>query len=476
MRHATQLRLFSSPSTPISRSDHAAPSRTPPEGLHFERTSTLCGQNMERFKVTSLGGGKKYGAANVEEDFGKVENGDDTKSDHALDDASVMVEPASGPSTPPPAGNDTRPIVDGKEDNAEMYSAHNLYLYDEEMQGRPKVAAFLSSLGDYSATIEAAPADPDSKSHQAKGGAQMGTLIGVYLPCMQNIFGTLLTSISMSAVATNGVVPAGGSYYMISRALGPEFGGAVGLLFYLGTTVAGAMYIIGAVEILLLYMAPGMSVGGDVQVDLEARFNNFRLYGSCLLFLLCCIIFVGVKMVNKFASVALACVLLSILAVYTGIFVNVNGNDSLMMCLLGNRLLNQDKIGGNCSKEFGTPLFKSLCSLKDNVSSPTNESSYECDPYFHENEVESVPGIPGLSSGVFLRNIQSSYLYTGAYMSRYDEKDDAIGVGVIDEFSPFVQADITTSFIVLIGIFFPSVTGLHRRIDNHRDSPLVLHH
>ena len=63
---------------------------------------------------------------------------------------------------------------------------------------------------------------------------------------------TLLTSISMSAVATNGVVPAGGSYYMISRALGPEFGGAVGLLFYLGTTVAGAMYIIGAIEILLV--------------------------------------------------------------------------------------------------------------------------------------------------------------------------------------------------------------------------------
>ena len=53
----------------------------------------------------------------------------------------------------------------------------------------------------------------------------------------------------MSAIATNGVVPAGGSYFMISRSLGPEFGGAVGICFYIGTTVAGAMYIIGAVEI-----------------------------------------------------------------------------------------------------------------------------------------------------------------------------------------------------------------------------------
>lgn len=47
-------------------------------------------------------------------------------------------------------------------------------------------------------------------------------------------------------------LPAGGSYYMISRSLGPEFGGAVGLCFYLGTTFAGSMYILGTIEILLV--------------------------------------------------------------------------------------------------------------------------------------------------------------------------------------------------------------------------------
>lgn len=43
-------------------------------------------------------------------------------------------------------------------------------------------------------------------------------------------------------------VVAGGAYYLISRSLGPEFGGSIGLIFAFANAVAVAMYVVGFAE------------------------------------------------------------------------------------------------------------------------------------------------------------------------------------------------------------------------------------
>ncbi|KAL2833463.1 amino acid permease-domain-containing protein [Aspergillus cavernicola] len=58
----------------------------------------------------------------------------------------------------------------------------------------------------------------------------------------------LVTTMSLSAIATNGTVKGGGAYYLISRSLGPEFGGSIGIVFYLGSVLNTGMNAVGLVD------------------------------------------------------------------------------------------------------------------------------------------------------------------------------------------------------------------------------------
>ncbi|XP_067257049.1 solute carrier family 12 member 6-like isoform X1 [Chanodichthys erythropterus] len=403
-------------------------------------------------------------------------------------------------------------------DDDDFYD-RNLALFEEEMDTRPKVSSLLNRLANYTNLTQGAKEHEEAESigekRKPSKSPQMGTFMGVYLPCLQNIFGvilflrltwvvgtagvlqamciificcccTLLTAISMSAIATNGVVPAGGSYFMISRSLGPEFGGAVGSCFYLGTTFAGSMYILGAIEILLMYIAPraAIFVSDTPDGEASAMLNNMRVYGSIFLLLMSLLVFVGVKYVNKLASVFLACVIVSILSIYTGALVSAFSPPAFPVCMLGDRSLSQHELkDGQCAKTVmmpPDPLPQETANVSESFNGtdapPVTAAALEkttklwlyfcnsselnavCDDYFLHNNVTQIPGIPGLASGVITENLWSSYSAKGDVLERGSHR--SAHTPAVSNHYPYVFADITTSFTLLVGIFFPSVTGI----------------
>lgn len=78
----------------------------------------------------------------------------------------------------------------------------------------------------------------------------MHTLI-ILLICK---FITIVTATSMSSIVSNSKVGGGGVYFIISRSLGVEFGGAIGIVFYLAITMAIALHVIGFAEGLIQFM------------------------------------------------------------------------------------------------------------------------------------------------------------------------------------------------------------------------------
>ena len=80
---------------------------------------------------------------------------------------------------------------------------------------------------------------------------QSGLLHALLIILYANVI-TGLTSFSLSAIATNTRVKGGGAYYLISRSLGVEFGGAIGVFFFLAQAISVAMYVIGFTEAFLI--------------------------------------------------------------------------------------------------------------------------------------------------------------------------------------------------------------------------------
>jgi len=120
---------------------------------------------------------------------------------------------------------------------------------------------------------DAAPAAQDPP----ESGLGLGTFLGVFTPTLLTILGvimylragwvvgnagvlgtllivvlangiTFITSLSLSSLSTNMKVGVGGAYYLLSRSMGLEIGGALGIPLYLSQTLSLTLYSFGLAE------------------------------------------------------------------------------------------------------------------------------------------------------------------------------------------------------------------------------------
>ncbi|PKA49231.1 Cation-chloride cotransporter 1 [Apostasia shenzhenica] len=263
---------------------------------------------------------------------------------------------------------------DSHDENSELHKESKLELFGFD--------SLVNILGLKSMTGEPIPAPSSPRNGEdvaitlgrpKESSPKLGTLMGVFVPCLQNILGiiyyirfswivgmagigeslmlvsfcgacTFLTSISLSAIATNGAMKGGGPYYLIGRALGPEVGVSIGLCFFLGNAVAGALYVLGAVETFLdavpsagffresvTLVNNSTSTNGTattVMTISTPSLHDLQLYGVIVTILLCFIVFGGVKIINRVAPAFLIAVLFSLFCIFVGTFAAPRSNTS----------------------------------------------------------------------------------------------------------------------------------------------------
>ena len=122
---------------------------------------------------------------------------------------------------------------------------------------------------------------------------------------------SVTTGLSVSSIATDKRVKAGGSYFIISRSLGLPLGGTVGLALFVGLSFGVSLYLVGFSESFLSYW----DIGIDPATGLPDA-NTIRVAGSIALLTVTVITFISTSLAIKtqyLIMAAIACSLLSIL-------------------------------------------------------------------------------------------------------------------------------------------------------------------
>ncbi|XP_017168115.1 solute carrier family 12 member 3 isoform X2 [Mus musculus] len=128
--------------------------------------------------------------------------------------------------------------------------------------------------------------------------AQAGIVL-TWLIILLSVMVTSITGLSISAISTNGKVKSGGTYFLISRSLGPELGGSIGLIFAFANAVGVAMHTVGFAEtvrdLLQLACSPTQEYGTPI-VD---PINDIRIIGVVTVTVLLAISLAGMEWESK---------------------------------------------------------------------------------------------------------------------------------------------------------------------------------
>ncbi|KAJ8281182.1 hypothetical protein GJAV_G00064450 [Gymnothorax javanicus] len=181
--------------------------------------------------------------------------------------------------------------------------------------------------------------DEEEATPQAEP-ARFGWVQGVMIRCMLNIWGVILylrlpwitaqagigltwviillsscitgiTGLSTSAIATNGKVKGGGTYFLISRSLGPELGGSIGLIFAFANAVAVAMHTVGFAEtVQSLMQESGASMVGPT--------DDIRIIGVITVTCLLAISLAGMEWESKAQIIFFLVIMISFINYFVG--------------------------------------------------------------------------------------------------------------------------------------------------------------
>uniref|UniRef100_A0A0B7B898 Solute carrier family 12 member 9 n=1 Tax=Arion vulgaris TaxID=1028688 RepID=A0A0B7B898_9EUPU len=193
-------------------------------------------------------------------------------------------------------------------------------------------------------------------------------LLETYSQLFLAYFILIMTVLSICAISTNGAVEGGGAYYMISRALGPEFGGSIGFLFYVANVLSCALYTVGFVEGVMQNFGVGGSFTSDTTgLPVDSDWWKY-LYASTSLFICLLICIVGGAMFAKTSAFILLLVVIATLSVFISAFVN-SDNIEVEIPKTNDYAYRHVNETGNDTKVYGLYTGLSAKTFRDNLMS-----------------------------------------------------------------------------------------------------------